>query len=705
MNSLNPISQPARITVQQSSVFPSWLLVIVNFAFMLAPIVNADNWQNCTSIEDVWAQFPDQSKAVLAAINPNYPGLENVKAGIENEDYPAALSALVRYYRESSGWKAFFEGESTRFNREKADLALKDVYTFQNVTDTIPRASDGSLEWGHKGPHNDEEFGFFLNRHADWINLLNTFNATGNVKYAKHLDLLIRDWAIHNPKPNDNVRTVQWRVLEVGIRMIDVWPMVFNRFIESDEMSPATVILMLGAFADQADYDSKYHWRHHNHASMEMLGLAHTALAFPQFESSENWYRYAKEVMLSEMDYQFYPDGVQNELTSHYHTVSLRKFDTFAQISEFGGKPVDEAFNRTREMAWNYIAKTVRPSGRGLLNNDSDLDYNVPEIMKMSTEFKRPDWTYIATHGAEGEKPDGPPSVAFRWPGQLISRSGWDADAHWSFFDAGPWGTSHQHSDKLHLSISAYGRDLLVDSGRFRYIQDAWRNDYILHSRSHNVILIDGQGQKTDVETLEEPVSDIYIHPEFDFGIQDTGTLIPGGKHTRAVLYIRGKYWLVFDYIQSSGEHTISPLWHFHPDCTVTLEGTYARTTDREKGNIRIHPITTMDWDVNIVKGQESPEIQGWYSVEYNKITPSPCAVYQTRIKGSQAFAWLIQPARGKVPEAMVQLISEDAQDFHLTVDDGTPIEIVINLTNAEGVDGRCLILGLSQEPLLVPKL
>ena len=63
----------------------------------------------------------------------------------------------------------------------------------------------------------------------------------------------------------------------------------------------------------------------------------------------------------------------------------------------------------------NYLARTVRPSGYGLLNNDSDLDYNRDRILSYAERFKRPDWRYIATNGKEGEKPKGPASCFFPW--------------------------------------------------------------------------------------------------------------------------------------------------------------------------------------------------------------------------------------------------------------------------------------------------
>ena len=139
----------------------------------------------------------------------------------------------------------------------------------------------------------------------------------------------------------------------------------------------------------------------------------------------------------------------------------------------------------------NYLAYILRPDGHLPLNNDSDRLDDRSNVLWHARDYNRPDWIWIVTNGREGEEPKGLPSVVFPWAGQVVMRSGWDADAHWAFFDVGPLGMSHYHYDKLHLSVAAYGRDLLVDAGRYTYTGGKWM-DYFMGSASHNVILVDG---------------------------------------------------------------------------------------------------------------------------------------------------------------------------------------------------------------------
>jgi hypothetical protein len=128
-------------------------------------------------------------------------------------------------------------------------------------------------------------------------------------------------------------------------------------------------------------------------------------------------------------------------------------------------------------------------------------------------------------------------------------------------------------------------------------------------------------------------------------------------RHTRALMYVRGAFWIVVDRIETDRPREIAALWHFHPDCTVELDGREAATTDPGAGDLRIVPLGGMDWRVALVSGRETPDIQGWYSPHYNLKAPAPTAVYSARVPESTTFAWLLVPARGTPERAEAALM------------------------------------------------
>jgi hypothetical protein len=73
-------------------------------------------------------------------------------------------------------------------------------------------------------------------------------------------------------------------------------------------------------------------------------------------------------------------------------------------------------------------------------------------------------------------------------------RSGWERKRALALREVGPFGYGHQHEDKLGVTLTAFGKPLLVEGGVYTYDASEWRR-YVLSSRAHNVVLVDGQDQ------------------------------------------------------------------------------------------------------------------------------------------------------------------------------------------------------------------
>jgi hypothetical protein len=324
---------------------------------------------------------------------------------------------------------------------------------------------------------------------------------------------------------------------------------------------------------------------------------------------------------------------------------------------------------------YNYLAYTIRPDGYGLLNNDADLMNNRNRLQEAAEKYQRDDWKFIVSNGTAGKQPKEGPSNLFQWPGQLISRSGYDADAHWSFFDIGPWGSGHQHNDKLHLSVAAYGQDLLVDGGRFAYRGEVAKKfrKYATGSASHNLVLVDGKGQGNGPTVAKAPLSSDHcaISKDFDYGsgIFDKFSGLEGTfSHTRSMVYVRGKFWVVADRLTTDRPRTIETLWHWHPSNQIQEAKAGVVSTANQRGNLAIIPVDMPDWKVIQVKGAETPNIQGWYSPEYNQFEPNPTTIFTTKLNADDSFVWILWPSEGKTPAIQTKILSKDANSVKVQV-------------------------------------
>ncbi len=667
------------------------ILIVLNLS--ISGILPAQTWQELTTVEDICKAYPDKMKTMMGQFNLDHPGFEKTKKAYQNGHLIEACDYLLEYYKNGNTARHLRKEPplKTELAVASSDSILKDVFVIQNIRGKVPYGADGHRDWYYKGPNNDREWAWLSNRHSQINTVLVSYYKTGNPKYADYIDLFLRDFIIKSmPYPAAKSNTSVWRGLEVAARA-KVWSRIFYGLLNSDTMSPSTQLLMLSSLPDHAHYSRHFHGGN-NWLTMEISALATIATNFPEYKKSEVWLEYAIGTMTESMKDQVYADGVQTELTSHYHNVAMSNFELFKNICDRANKPLPDLFNQTIENMYDYIARAMRPSGYRILNNDGDRGSDRKIVLRGAKKFNNREWEFIATNGEAGKRPLNGPSYFYAWAGQLISRSGYAADAHWSFFDMGPWGSGHQHNDKLHLSISAFGRDLLVDAGRFAYTGEVAKKfrGYAKGTQGHNLVLIDEKGQKPGITVAEEPLSDDHFKmtPHFDYAWNSFDRFydIENVRHTRALLYVRNHFWVVVDEIQTKKPRRIEALWHWHPDCRVEVKENGVVATRNAKGNLKIVPIGKTDWKVSVIKGQEKPEIQGWYSPEYNQYKPNTATIHSSSIDGNETFVWLLIPSEKQAPLVKAKLLSEEYREIKLEVTDkdkGT-WELIIPYSNSK---------------------
>ena len=96
---------------------------------------------------------------------------------------------------------------------------------------------------------------------------------------------------------------------------------------------------------------------------------------------------------------------------------------------------------------------------------------------------------------------------------------------------------------------------------------------------------------------------------------------------------------------------------------------------------MRIIPLGDVQWETNIIAGQEKPYIQGWYSETYGMKVPNTCVTYASILEGQTRFGWLLVPAMDKVPAMKTQMeINNEMAFVSITKKDGTLVEVSVPL-------------------------
>ena len=577
-----------------------------------------------------------RTAALLARLDLRRPDLAPVRRAWDAGDPTAARAALLDHYRAKQTLATLVHDEA----HHPTDLAsaaglLAGEIILQGLAGPIAVRSGGGIDWADTGPRGDREWAWFLNRHLAFATLVRAYQATGDDRYAEVFDTWAADWLAANPYTGGSDAGFAWRPMEAGSRMLSAWPLAFYGFQEAAPVAAETRLAMLDSIADHADCLVHHHRRHHNHAIKEMAGLVTLAIHWPEFRQADDWLAYGLSVLEEELAWQLYPDGAHKELCAGYHVTVLTYVQHVVDLTEQAGHDAPARFKSGVRSMRAYLEGVRRPNGHGPQNNDSDdqdLSSFLPADCPRATQSRR-----------------------FPWAGQLVMRGGGTAEDQWAFFDAGPAGTakSHAHRGRLHLSVSAHGRDLLVDSGRHSYRLSPER-DYFTGSQGHNVLLVDGCGQclaepEWPVPRMPMAVTGAvdYARGRFEAGFDGLDGV---AVHERVVVYIKPRYWLVVDHLATDRPRHLTALWHFHPDCTVAVEDGGVVSSDTGRGNLRVSPLGPLDWRVETTRGRPPPDMQGWWSPAYNRMQPGTTAQFHADTGGSATFAWLLTPAMGVVP-------------------------------------------------------
>ena len=637
---------------------------------------------------------------LFSALNLSSPSLTAVAKLHRDGNLTAACNAVALHFTEAStaSWlrlQAPTRGIA-RIGGEVDAIMLNDTYVFYGEIGRVPREADGGLDWYCNGPVDDDEFKFALNRHEAWQydGFLSAWLATGNGEYAKAFDARVADWTLHNlpaPARAKNGHNTTWRTIEAGIRASSSWSTAFFGFLKADEFKGSSRCAMVVGLAEHGRYLHAFgdagnsNWR-----SMQYNGLGTLALTLPELNNAAAWFKHAEDHILADMRTGVYLDGVEDEETSSYHEVALNSFDELFQMVLESGRAPNPEMAAIIEKMYNYLAYSMDAVGIAPLNGDADTENNTDYVAYGAQTFNRTDWMYITTGGANGTRPAGPPSAMFSWAGQMISRSGWDRGAQWSWFDVGPFGSSsHGHRDKTHLSIRIGAVQLLVDAGRFSYDGNLahFRTDYAVQSTGHNVLLIDGKGQvNTPAKaTAPLPANEWSISTDTDRarGSITFEGLAGRANHTRSIVYQRGRFWVVVDRVDSDRARSVEALWHAHPNSTMMVPppplsgGTTTRIVDNTtRVGLDIVSATAVgmrggsSWDsVEVIIGQTKPVLQGWHSPRYGTYSASPVLSCKAQLaSGRRTFAWLLVPTKGGVPSKATASIRSEATST-VTVD------------------------------------
>ncbi|WP_164716602.1 alginate lyase family protein [Paenibacillus whitsoniae] len=408
---------------------------------------------------------------------------------------------------------------------EHAVQACKNLFRVPFSMDTNHWIDLGEpVNWLHN-PSKDLEFTWVLNRHWYMLDLGRAYLMTHNEEFVHTFMKHLRGWREQNPVPVSPLyeeavffqKPGPWRLLEVGLR-VQSWISAYKYMEASTTMTELFRAEFKAALAEHAQYLTSYLGNTEiNHAIMHMQGLFMIGVFYHEHPRASFWRQFAVERLSLCMTRQIDADGVQCELTTHYHNGSIEMFGTPYWLGKVSGHPLPEAYgSRLRNMA-AFTHAMIRPDGGSTAVGDSDLigssaerlallgaildDTTFIKLGKLSAEIL---WLFGRERYEKFKElqldsiAGAPSSVAFSNTGYYFMKS----EEHYLFFDAASMGGAHGHADALNMEWMWKGTLLFLDPGRYTYEEGEWRR-YFKSTRAHNTITVDGLDQTPYLSTQE----------------------------------------------------------------------------------------------------------------------------------------------------------------------------------------------------------
>lgn len=564
--------------------------------------------------------------------------IPNLSEAVSAQDSDAIGQAILDACTgESSQEKAEINDETLRL----AEDVLTNKFKFYSETHQLPEDIDwdynpGTAHWSHD-----------LNRFSYLGTLTQAYFATRDERFSQKAIGLILDWIdkCEIEKCFQATPYMFGSYLNNAIHCSG-WARCVQVLLPEGQVSANALMRILKSLHDQIAYLEVVTNGHAgNWPTIGCQGILQVLAALPVFRDMDRWIDYCIETLAVQIDAQILPDGVQDELTPHYHAVVVRNILTATEQLQKLGRELDPRTLKTLRKMVHYQQQTVVPNGSAQVAfNDSDPEV-VPQITSRLKEMGMDE--YVSS-------PDQLGPEAFPYAGvAFLRQKATDGDLYLAF-DGGPYGRGHQHEDKLGFWLYAYGRNLIVDPGRHLYDNsEVSYIPYLRTTKSHSTIVVDGEGQNSkarrDTWIAKEPGSLTFAVSEGEIRASSAYDLGYGPEnaiaviHEREMVFVQEQFWVMFDRVTGDGAHHLESRFQFYPG-EVAVSGSQV-TTQFDDANVLVWSLT--DWeDVHVEKGQENPR-SGWYSASYSLVEPAPCVSMSCQADLPFTSATLLLPYKG----------------------------------------------------------
>jgi hypothetical protein len=533
------------------------------------------------------ASFLVPREQFLRQLDLARPELAAVKQALDANDVAGAERAFIAYWRTRplqspflTDWDAITRNPAYKNSRSEAALAghFNDGYSVYDAPPT-------GLDW-HDSPLS------CVTRMPLIVGPRWSYHHTRDRQYARFIVDHVLGYIGAYPiadfvgKSSDT----GW-VSHTTVAKPWYWCMLPERFWELSETLPLIrtspdvtdeeLLTILHRFYQECGYMATQikPWvdRRHNGGCAMIKGLAMAAIVLQDFPRAQQWLDLCGELTAQYINEAFYPDGMCVELTTAYSLgVSEYMQSMAAGLQE---RPAIVALKpRVTQM---ITCLTALSDPTGTLPSFGDLHAGK---LQGGLDMDAVAWTGLSWVKTVLGRADGPPPPFTVWPppgqeawcGYYTMRSDWTPGARYLAMDCGPWGTTHQHGDRLSFMVTALSAKFIIDPSGTRYAANT-PDSFISRQVSgflHNTITVDGVDEFMGSIPLESkaPLTNRWEHGDgFSLLVGDYAFApVKPINWQRRMLFADKSYWLLQDVLTGEQPETqVEQNFQFEADIQI----------------------------------------------------------------------------------------------------------------------------------------
>lgn len=384
---------------------------------------------------------------------------------------------------------------------------FRDHWEMERTHEPVEFGPDANgIDWAHI-PAGDPEWLYAMNRHTSFVNLGKAWRYTGEERYAAQFARLIGHWIDHVPLTEENSGST-WRSLEAGLRC-ENWLRALGLFEGSGAVTPELKAKIDRCLEIHGEYLCRSHGVFHELSNWGVL-QDHGLFLAGVYLGREDWSSLAIARLDQNLHRAVLRDGSHWEQSPMYHCEVLHAALDTLLIAHIHGIPLPARLVQSTHRMCTALAAWLTPAGRLICQSDSD-DLDARDLLAAGAllfedgalraaagegffeenywDFgpeQEPDFKAIAPRRAECA------STALPDSGNYLLRTGFGPDAGYLHFHCGFLGSGHGHADLLHVGAGILGEDVLIDPGRYTYVDSPIRAQ-LKSPAAHNTTRVDGQ--------------------------------------------------------------------------------------------------------------------------------------------------------------------------------------------------------------------